>query len=82
MGVQYAVSVRYLGQPDLGKGAAAVGTVFLAAVAGALGGQQMAAAPACQWQESLMLKQLLLCHIHPTAPLVLHTNSLCCLLSI
>lgn len=48
-----------------------VHAVFLAAVAVALSGQQVAAVPASQGHEPLMLKDLLLCDIHATATPIL-----------
>ncbi len=62
---------------SLGEGIGTVHAILLAAVAVAFSGQQVAAAPPRQRHESLVLKQLLLCHIHTAAPLALHQNRVC-----
>ena len=60
-----------------GEGIGTVHAILLAAVAVAFSGQQVAAAPPRQRHEPLVLKQLLLCHIHTIAPLALHQNRVC-----
>ena len=60
-----------------GEGVGTVHAILLAAVAVAFSGQQVAAAPASQRHEPLMLKQLLLCHIHTAAMLALHQHRVC-----
>ncbi len=60
-----------------GEGVGAVHAILLAAVPVAFGGQQVAAAPPRQRHEPLMLKQLLLCHIHTAAALALHQDTVC-----
>ncbi len=64
-------------QADLGEVVGAVHAILLAAVAVALSGQKVAAAPASQRHEPLVLKQLLLCHIHAAAALALHQDRIC-----
>ena len=58
-------------QSDLGELCSAVGAVLILAVAVALCGQQVAAAPAGQGHEPLMLKNLLLGHIDAATALTL-----------
>jgi hypothetical protein len=62
---------------DLGGDVGAVHAILLAAVAVALSGQQVAAAPPRQRHEPLVLKQLHFCHVHTVAPLALHQNIVC-----
>jgi len=58
----------------LGEVVGAVHAILLAAVAVALSGQQVAAAPPRQRHEPFVLKQLLLCHIHTAAALALQQD--------
>ncbi len=66
----------------MGEVVGAVHAILLAAVAVAFSGQQVAATPPRQGHEPLMLKQLLLCHIHAAATFALQQGGVVCTIGI